>query len=392
MSNKDRRLRIIWNSNGVNVPSGYGVFQRDLLYRLLKDGWIVAQSAFVGVEGAVTMLDGLPVYPKMQDPFGSDAILAHTRHFKADVTFSMQDVWTLQGEALNQLPHFIPYTPIDQEPVPQGVLDKVRYAYKIITFSKFGHEALEKAGFTSTLIVEGIDTNIFKPMDKAECRKFFGLPQDKFIFGQVGANKENPGRKGWQEALEAFKLFHDKHPDSIYFYQTNQPSPSGFPIEMYAQQLGLSNCIFKLDPYLGIWHTGSNEVAKMLNAFDVTLHPSSTEGFGLLSVESQACGTPPIVNNCTSMPELVIDGVSGEICDVGRRWFSPAGGFWYFADVNSLYDKMEKLYRADRKKYGEAGRKNVVDNYNIDTLFTEKWVPYLEDLQTELLGVAPVAQ
>ena len=34
----------------------------------------------------------------------------------------------------------------------------------------------------------------------------------------------------------------------------------------------------------------------------------------------------------------------------------------------------------------EAARKNVVENYNVDTIVKEKWLPYLENLQLELLG------
>jgi glycosyltransferase involved in cell wall biosynthesis len=385
MSNKKvRKLRTLWNSNGINVPSGYGVFQRDLLYRLKKDGWPIAQSAFVGVEGAVTEINGLTVYPKMNDPFGSDGLAFHSKHFNADVSFSMQDVWTLDSNMLMQVKKWIPYVPIDQEPIPQGVLDKLRYAYRIITFSRWGQKALEKAGFTSTLILEGTDTNIFKPMDKIKCRQELGLPQDKFIFGQIGANKENPGRKGWQESLEAFKMFHDVHPDSIYFYQTNQFSPGGFPLEQFAHQLGLDNAIFKVDPYLGTFHTGSPEIAKMLNAVDVLLHPSTTEGFGLVSVEAQACGVPVIVNRCTSMPEMVVEGESGEVCESNRKFFSSAGGYWYLPDPVSLYEKMEKLFSSDRITVGKAGRMNVLENYDIDKLVKEKWIPLYEELQKEI--------
>lgn len=381
---KDRRLRFLWNSNGVMVPSGYGIHQRDLLYRLLKDGWPVGQIAFTGLEGAKVELNGLPVYPKMGDIWGADAMVMHGRHFQANAIFSMQDVWPLDPNWLAQIPHWIPYVPIDKDPVPPNVLDKLRYAYKIITFSQFGHTALERAGFASTLIPESTDTEIFKPMNKMECRKEFGLPLDKFIFGMIGANKPDAyPRKGWQQALDAFKLFYDKHPDSCFFYNTNQPG--GFPIEQYAQQLGIGKQIYKLDPYMAIFHAGSDIMAKLLNSFDVTLHPSTTEGFGLVVIESQSCGTPIIVNRCTSMPELVVEGETSEICEVGYRQWAPDGSYIHYADVQSLYEKMEKLYITDRVAMGKKAREFIIKNYNIDTSVRERWVPFLNELQKELL-------
>ena len=387
---KDRRLKIYFSSNGHWVNSGYAVFTRDFLTRLVKDGWDVAEGAFVGLEGAPTTIDGIKVYPKLQDAFGSDALLAHSRHFKAGVSFSMQDIWTLNPQHLQQMPTWIPYLPIDQEPISPAILNNLRYANRIITFSKYGQKILEKAGFTSTLIVEGTDPDIFKPQDKLEMRKKFNIPPNAFVFGQIGANKENPPRKGWQQSLEAFKLFHDKHPESIYFYQTNQFQPGNFPMGDYAKYLGILPWVMTMEPYMGTVHTGSKEVSELLNAFDVLLHPSMTEGFGLLSIEAQSCGVPVIVNNCHSQPELVIPGVTGEICDYAYKHFSSAGGFWYVPDTNSIYEKMEKLFKADRVEMGKKARQNILDNYDINKLFTEKWVPYLTDLQEELLG-KPVA-
>lgn len=385
----DRRLRMIWNSNSIWSNSGYGIAQRDMLTRFIADGWPVAQIAFYGLEGSIIKLNGLTVYPKMADTWGSDAMLFHSKHFNARVVMTMQDIWPLQPQVLQQMQQnnlvWIPYVPIDQEPVPPNILDKLQYAYKIITFSEFGQKALEKKGFTSTLIKEGTDTNIFKPMDKKECRAAFGLPQDAFIFGMVGANKDNPPRKGWQEALDAFKLFHDKHPEALFFFQTNQPLASGFPIAEYARMLGITDNVVHLDDYLAVYHTGSEVMAKLYNAFDVLLHPSLTEGFGLCVIEAMSCGTPVIVNNCTSMPEMVIPGVTGEICEIGRKHLSPAMGYFYFADVDSLVEKMEKLYAADRVKIGQQARAHVVANYNIDTIVKEKWIPLFLELQKELL-------
>lgn len=389
--NKRRDLRIIWSSNGHWSNSGYAVFTRDLLTRLQADGWPIAEIAFYGLQGYKATIDNILVYPQIKHPFGSDALFAHSLDFKANVAFAMQDVWSLdvndlQGLKQNNIP-FIPYLPIDQEPVPDTILQRLNFAYKIITFSKYGQKVLEDHGYASKLIVEGIDTNIFKPMDKVAARTKLGLPQDLFLFSMIAANKENPPRKGFQEALEAFASFVKNHPKSGIFFHTQQISPAGFPIMDYAHYLGIDKNMFFLPPYAGTFKSDSWAVAEEVNACDVGLHPSMTEGFGLLVVENQACGKPVIIQGCTSMPELIIPEKTGWACKTQKKWWRNMGGYVYMADPISLHEQMEKVYEALSKPntIAEDGRKNVVENYNIDTIFKTEWLPLFEELQSELL-------
>lgn len=390
---KDRRLKILVNSNPGFSASGYGREIEHLLPRLKNDGWQVALNAFVGHEGAPREIDGILTYGRMADTWGSDGILFNGRHFGAHIIIEFADIWTLNPQFLQQLHNegrkLVAYVPIDQEPVPPNVLSNLRFCYKIITFSKFGQQALMKAGFMSQLIYEGTDTNIFKPLDKIQCRKDLGLPLDKFVIGMIGANKENPPRKGWQQALEAFKLFHDKHPESIFFYHTNQNSPAGFPIPQYAHYLGLDSALFKIDDYLSTFHFGADMMAKFYNSLDFLTHASLSEGFGLCSIESQSCGTPVVVNDCQSMPELVVPEKTGLVAKVGFKWFTNSLGFYHFPDTNSLYSKYEQLFRSDRVKMGQQAREWVEENFSIDALVEKKWIPLLNDLQTEILGELP---
>lgn len=389
---KDRRLRFMWNSNGMWVPSGYGVETRDILIRLQADGWPLAHIAFTGLEGAVININGIPVYPKMGDTWGTDAMHFHSQHFRADVVFTMQDVWTLNQQFLQQIPHWIPYVPIDQMPVPENVLANLKFAYRIITFSKWGQKALMKSGFVSTHIPEGTDTDIMKPLDRDECRKALNVPDGAFVVGMVGANKENPPRKGWQQALEAFAKFHEKHSEAIFFFETNQEAPGGFPIRQYAQKLGIADSLFALDQYMSVFHADSTVMAKMYNAFDVLLHPSLSEGFGLCVVEAQSCGTPVIVNDTCSMPELVIPGVTGEICDAGEKFFTNALGYFTWPSVPSIVEKLEKIYNGDRVAMGKAAREHVLANYDMNKIIKEHWIPYLEGLQDDLLKKGTMIQ
>jgi len=327
----------------------------------------------------------------MADGFGSDALVHQARDFKADAVLTMHDIWTINPTFLPQIKNFIPYVPIDKEPVPLSILERLEYAYKIITFSRFGQKALERAGFASTLIVEGIDVNLFTQMDKMAVRRELGLPQNAFIFGMIAANKENPPRKGWQEALEAFALFYKNHPEAMLFLRIQQQTPSGFPILGYARYLDIAHRLIFVEEYEAVYGSDITKIVKEMNAIDVLLHPSQTEGFGLTVVEAQACGTPVLVNDCTSMPELIIDGVTGEKSRVASRRFSNDLGYVYVANPNSIAEKMEILYKRIKEdkegKIAKACRENIVKNYNIDTIFKEQWVKFYETLQDELLPI-----
>jgi glycosyltransferase involved in cell wall biosynthesis len=385
-----RKLRFTWCSNAHWTNSGYAVFTRDLLFRLRDDGWPFAEIGFFGLQGFHINLDGIKVYPVMVDAYGSDAMIEHSVDWKSQVVFTMQDVWTLNPSFLKQLEKrklkWIPYLPIDHSPISPQILDKLKFAYKIITFSKYGQRELEKKGYASKLILEGTDPAIFKPMSKKKVRKELNIPQDKFLFGMISANKENPPRKGYQEILEALKLFVDNHPEGALFVHSQQISNKSFPIQSYARHLGIENNVFTLGQYAASFKSDSKQIRKEINTFDVCMNASMTEGFGLGIVEAQACGVPAIVNNCMSMPELVVPGKTGEICDTDYAWWRSHDGYVYTADVKSLHDKMEILYRKLKKPntIAKDARKHVLTNFNINDIVKDKWIPYLEELQEEL--------
>jgi glycosyltransferase involved in cell wall biosynthesis len=54
-----------------------------------------------------------------------------------------------------------------------------------------------------------------------------------------------------------------------------------------------------------------DDVPELLRALDLSLLPSWHEPFGLVTVESMAVGTPPLVGEVGAGPELVADRVSG---------------------------------------------------------------------------------
>ena len=394
---KRRDLRIILHGDAIFSQSGYAVELTWLIKRLLKEGFAVAQATKAGLsthwidykldEGVLRM------YPSIDDPHGSDTLFYGARHFNAHLAISMIDIWVMQPQFLQQLKQlgvkYWAYMPIDSDPVAPGVLKNLPFLDKIITFSTFGQKTLAKHGFASEMIYEGVDTDELVPRDKIEARKKYGIPTDNFYWGMIAANKENPPRKGWQEALEAFKLFYEKHPEAAIFLQTQQIALGNFPIMEYATHLKINHRIFALDQLFSSIMGTRDDIVWMLNCFDGLLHPSQTEGFGLTPIEAASCGVPAVVNGSHSQPELVIEGVTGVVAKPkeGHKRWTNSGSYWLPADPNAIYEGMEKVYsmlKENPKKVAFDCRKHVKETFNIDKIFSERWLPLLENLQDKL--------
>ncbi len=230
MEKSDKKLRVFFNSNAMWATSGYSMQIADLLPRIRDEGYPVAICNFFGQQGGKFMLDGIMQYPIINHVYGSDALIHHAKDFKADVVFTLQDIWVLNPEDLVKVNHFIPITPIDHDPVPAAILDRLRYAYRVITYSQFGHKQLLDHGVFSTYIPHMVDTKIFKPEDKKARKKAVGLPEDCYLVGMVAANKENPPRKSFQEVMDAFKMFLAVEPKALLYIHSNYKH---FPISSY---------------------------------------------------------------------------------------------------------------------------------------------------------------
>lgn len=62
--------------------------------------------------------------------------------------------------------------------------------------------------------------------------------------------------------------------------------------------------------------TNRKELLGQLNKADAFLFPSRSEGLSLALIEAQSCSLPVIAANCSSIPEVVVDGVTGILCPV----------------------------------------------------------------------------
>lgn len=107
-------------------------------------------------------------------------------------------------------------------------------------------------------------------------------------------------RKNIATLLKAFAMIKSEYPT----HRVVIVGPSTFRstnIENLVQELGISERVILLGP------VPDEAILYLYNGADAFLFPSLYEGFGLPPLESMACGTPAIVSDQSSLPEVVGD-------------------------------------------------------------------------------------
>jgi len=390
-------LRILWSSNAPWGKTGYGN-QTALFYPRIKAlGHALALLPFWGLEGGAITIGDVPVYPKMRDGYGNDAMGPHAQHFEADIIITLIDAWVMNPKAIPDGIAWCPWFPIDMFPFPPAVLRTVQHAFQPIVYSRFGERMAHDANLDVRYVPHGVDTAVFSPGDKAAARVHLGWTDDQFIFGMVAANKGWPSRKALDRHLEAFGYFAKKHPDAHLYIHTNDGSKGeqgGVNLPELAEFYEVADRVSFPDQYgnTGIGFPDMH-MAELYRAFDCLLSVSMGEGFGVPILEAQACGCPVIVGDWTSMSELCFGGwtvpppgrtVSGYGWVPDRTWM-PVAAYQVVPRTSDILEAMERAYSnpialAAKAKAAAAGALA----YDADVVTAQHWRPVLDEIAVRL--------
>jgi len=384
----DDRTPIMWHSNAPWVGSGYGT-QTGLFGPLLDTqlGYDVAFSAFFGLQGARqgwVAPNGRPyvVYPSGRDGHGNDVLGAHTKHWfrgRGGYCILLTDPWVMQPKIIQRLP-CLAWVPVDHDPIMPRTHHWFNESGAIaVAMSRFGQRILEEAGHEDVQYVpHGFNPRTFRPIDRGEARKALGLPQDAFVVGMVAANLGFPSRKSFSQAFQAFARLQENHNDCILYLHTWMENPDGEPLSDMCDGLKIRPWV--ADQYgltLGI---PDKVVAATLNAFDVLLNPSTGEGFGVPLLEAQACGTPCITTNFSSMPE-VAPVEAGNWCVGGQPVYTPFESWQLTPSVEELVECLEEAYADDEQQRLRRRASTCAwasQEYLADEIVEKHWKPVLD--------------
>ncbi|MFJ8436985.1 glycosyltransferase [Kitasatospora sp. NPDC094019] len=154
---------------------------------------------------------------------------------------------------------------------------------------------------TLHLVPPGVDTAVLVPRDRNLARAELGLPADAPVVLFVGRLE---ARKGWEDLVPAFALVRQAVPAAVLVVVGGEapgrrtgPGPLAALIENH----GLTEGVDLRGP---VPHAAT---ARYYSAADVTAVPSHYEPFGLVAVESMACGTPVVATRVGGLRWSVAD-------------------------------------------------------------------------------------
>ena len=203
-------------------------------------------------------------------------------------------------------------------------------------------------------ILNGIDTKTYYPQSNPELLASLGVRGPYAIFvGRVTR------QKGLVHLLRAWK---DVDPQFGLVLCAGSPDEPGIGAEVQRAieelQATRSNVVWisKMAP--------QPDVIALLSSADLFLCPSIYEPLGIVNLEAMACETAVLASDVGGIPEVVSDGVTGELIHYSGNATEFEAAFT--SKINTLMADRDLL-----RKYGEAGRVRAIDQFSWDSIAHE---------------------
>ena len=238
---------------------------------------------------------------------------------------------------------------------------------KVIAGSTWGRDILRSAGVDNVEVcLQGVNSATFHP---APSLRPLG---DRFVIFSGGKFEY---RKGQDAVVAAFKVFNERHPESILIAVWGNPWATSLGVKQFeASRLiagppPLSGGRIDWDTFirreslpaasLALFETISHlRVAHLIRECNVALFPNRAEGgTNLVAMEAMACGVPTILSANTGHLDIIgrddcIPLRAQETVDLACPEFGTDG--WGEPDVEEMVEALESVYQ-DRERASDIG-------------------------------------
>lgn len=186
----------------------------------------------------------------------------------------------------------------------------------------------------------GVDLGLFEPGDRESARRRLNLSGDVLLF----AGRMDP-IKGLDLLLRAVALLKDRPNLSLVLVGGSAAEKEMLRTRALAESLGIGHLV----QFRG--SVPQEDLADYYRAATVTVVPSRYESFGLVPMESLACGTPVIGSMVGGLPTVVHDGVNGLLVP----WRTPrafADAIGRILDDEATRDALRSRARRSVERFG----------------------------------------
>lgn len=391
-------MRVSFYSNSCHVPSGYGQQAAQVVHRLVKSGH---QPALISNHGAAVMMNcahGHPIFPEGLLKYSGDAAPQQMKQWAGPdgIGIILFDAWALMPWSDNfaGLKTAV-WAPIDHTPATPASIEFLKaHDRHAIAMSRHGEREMLKAGLSRdrvSYIPHAIETMVFNDKGRG-IRKDLGVPDDAHLSLMVAANRGRlPIRKAFAQNLQAWWNVAKDHPEMYLLLHTEPLGLSeGMNLPRFINQIGADAQRVRY-PEPNAFRNGipNEALAAIYSAADCLLASSYGEGYGVPTVESQACGTPVIVGDGSAQPELC--GPHGKIVDGYDDWDEYQAAFWRVPSVASITQALEENYQ--ETKAGKVDRAAIVawaQQYDADKIFADLWVPFIQKFASQPASGQPL--
>lgn len=197
------------------------------------------------------------------------------------------------------------------------------------------------------VIPPGVDLERFSPGDRATARRRFAVADDDFL---VVAARRLESRMGLDTLLTAFGDLQLARPQARLLI-AGQGSGAD-ELEAARRRLPHPDRVFL------VGRLSDDDLVLLYRAADCSVVPSrSLEGFGLVVLESLACGTPSVVSDVGGLPDAVA-GLSPQLVVAADRPDALASRLVAAAD-GDLPSRDECRAHAERFRWGDVARRHI---------------------------------
>jgi len=220
---------------------------------------------------------------------------------------------------------------------------------------------LKKRGFKDSklsLFKRGIDSEIFsfKPGAKEFLEKSCGIKNGKLNLLYTGRVSED---KNLDFLLDIYNLITQKEKDVNLIIAGDGPY-----LRSLQKRAKNNNSIY----FLG--RIPRKKLPNIYSASDIFLFPSTTDTFGMVVLEAQACGVPAIVSDIGGPKEIIINGKTGFVAKNN--------------DLEQWVEKIEKLKRTikdenKREALRNLSRNNIIRKHDWKNVLKEIVSPKTKD-------------